>query len=235
MHKRVQRRERDFLEATELRYAGYADSITAKSDDRFDLSFGACGLPSVLCNACFGDNHHVIILSVYDSIPPYTIRQLADLPHLQGLRIGGNVQPFERFLPRLRRLRYLDLTGTRATDHTISLISGMNELRQLRLGHTFVSDECIADLAQLQQLDSLGIKSTRISDAGLERLRQALPDCCVFGYPLMNTRRQPPFSLNRVADSRQFRPGAGNRRPEVSERRHLRNVLRHSPGGCTRP
>lgn len=179
-HKRVQRRERDFLEATELHYAGYADSVTAKIDDRFDLSFGSCGLPSMLCIGCFGDNHHVIILSVYDDTPPYAIPQLADLPHFQGLIIEGNVQPFERVLPRLGRLRYLDLTGTRATDHTISLISGMNDLRQLRLGHTFVSDECIADLAQLKQLDSLGIKSTRISDAGLERLRQALPDCCVF-------------------------------------------------------
>ncbi len=181
-HKRVQQTERDFLQATRLGSTGYADSPTAKTDPRFDLSYAACGLPSILCNACFGDNHHIIILNVWGGIPPNTIPQLADLPHLQGLIIKGNVQPFEQVLPRLRHLRYLDLTGTRATDHTISLISGMNELRQLRLGHNSVSDQCIDDLAQLQQLESLGIKSTMISEAGRERLRQALPDCHVFNY-----------------------------------------------------
>ena len=179
-HNRVQRTEWDFLQAAEVQYPGYADGLAAKSDDRFDLSFGACGLPSILCNVCLGDDHHVIMLAVDDDMPPQTVPQLADLPYLQGLIIYGNVQPFERDLPRLKHLRYLCLHGTRATDHTVSIISGMNELRQLRLGHTLVSDGSIDHLTQLQHLESLGIQGSRISDAGLERLRQVLPTCKIY-------------------------------------------------------
>ena len=41
----------------------------------------------------------------------------------------------------------------------------------------------------------------------------------------MNTRRWPAFPLNRVTELWQLLPGAGNGRPEVSERRHLTKVL----------
>jgi len=181
-HNRVQRTESQFVQAAGMVHPGYADGRAAQFDDRFDLSFGACGLPSILCSVCLGDDHHVIMLTVDDDMPPKTVAELANLPYLQGLIISGNVRPFERDLPRLRHLRYLCLHGTRATDDTVASISGMNELRHLRLGHTFVSDECIEHLAQLQHLESLGMHGSKISDAGLERLRQALPACHIMDY-----------------------------------------------------
>ena len=182
-HKRVQRTESQFLhQAAGMVEPGYADNGAAQFDDRFDLSFRACGLPSILCSVCLGDDHHVIMLNVDDDIPRRTVPDLANLPYLQGLSVSGNARPFEQDLRRLRHLRYLCLHGTRATNDTVVSISGMNGLRHLRLGHTLVSDECIEHLAQLQHLESLGVHGSRISDAGLERLRQALPACHLMDY-----------------------------------------------------
>ncbi|MFO0911856.1 MAG: hypothetical protein U0795_02780 [Pirellulales bacterium] len=170
-------REQRILQTTEPYEVGFADSISAKADGRFDLSVGACGWPSLLCRACFGDDHHVIMITVYESTPKESIAEFAELPYLQGLIFRGDINAFERDLSQLKHLRYLGLQGTNATDQTVAAISSMKGLRRLRLGHNHVTDACIDDLSELTNLDNLGIQNTRISKEGLEKLRQALPHC----------------------------------------------------------
>lgn len=174
-HKRVRSVERRILQATDPDFAGYSDSASAKIDDRFDLRRATCGLPRLLCRACLGDNHHVIMLDASPSLD--TLMKLGELPYLQGLIVRGDVQPIKRGLPRLRKLRYLCLHGTGATDVTVANIRSMGHLRQLRLGHTRVSDACIDDLSNLQQLEKLSVHATNITDVGLARLRRLLPNC----------------------------------------------------------
>ncbi len=179
-HKRVRLVENRVLQWTNARrFAGYADGPAARFDSRFDLRHAPCGLPRVLCHTCFGDGHHVIMVEVDSNIRPDAFQQLGDLPYLQGLIVRGDVRPFQRDLPRLKRLRYLCLHATRATDCTVENIGNMVHLRQLRLSHTAVTDECIGDLSRLHQLESLTVHRTKITSAGLVRLRQLLPSCRV--------------------------------------------------------
>lgn len=183
-HRLLSQRETVFLKncrpfrgTGQIYQVGYADAQSAPKDRRWDISCGACGLPRILCRITGGDQHHIVLLGLWNQVASDSIEGLSNLRQLRGLIIEDTVQPYEQELLELTDLHYLCLHATDATDYTVSCLRGMDDLRILRLGHTDVSDQSVDVLSQLTQLRQLSIHRTQISDQGLRRLTRALPDC----------------------------------------------------------
>jgi hypothetical protein len=125
-----------------------------------------------------------------------TLKEMANLPNLQSLCIGGGCQgeayddltdlaaltnlrglylfylsiPSESLKPvaRLKNLQVLDLSHTKVTDDGVKELAGLGNLRALNLCGTATSDEGIAHLAGLRKLQSLNLSRTRVADAGMK-------------------------------------------------------------------
>mgnify|MGYP001820742138 CR=1 FL=1 len=83
------------------------------------------------------------------------------------------------FLGRFRRIRHLSLCNTRVTSDGIDAISNLTSLDTLIISNTLVDDRAVPSLAKLNGLTGLNVHGTRISEAGIARLRSALPNCCI--------------------------------------------------------
>jgi len=57
------------------------------------------------------------------------------------------------------------------------LLAQLSSLEVLNLSNTSVDDVAVDSLVRLRHLGHLDILGTQISEAGLARLRRALPDC----------------------------------------------------------
>jgi hypothetical protein len=88
------------------------------------------------------------------------------------------------------------------TDRGVRVISRLQKLERLNLSGSQVTDVAVDDLIKLKNLQFLGIADSPITVLGVERLRQALPQCHVGGYggiqagfaskwPLFNPNSQP--------------------------------------------
>ncbi|MBC8127894.1 MAG: hypothetical protein H8M99_12205 [Gloeobacteraceae cyanobacterium ES-bin-144] len=73
----------------------------------------------------------------------------------------------EKIFPHLITL---DLTATKVTDKSSSLIATAEQLRMIRLSETEVSDAIIDDLLKLTKLESLNLYGTKVTDAGISKL-----------------------------------------------------------------
>lgn len=101
---------------------------------------------------------------------------------------------------KLRRTRMLTLDFSRVDDDDLKALRGMPHLDFLMLSHTAVTDAgitylvdcplqtfhldglrltdaCVEDLARLSELRLLTLPERGISDAGIEKLKAALPGC----------------------------------------------------------
>lgn len=90
-----------------------------------------------------------------------------------------------RFRPRSRRdlqgrvavpLR-LNAIGPKVTDLGVAYLRGMTSIERLDLTDAQVSDAALNDLITLTGLKQLVLSGARVTDSGIERLRQALPEC----------------------------------------------------------
>jgi hypothetical protein len=107
-------------------------------------------------------------------------------------------------LCELRRLQWLDLSGSRVTDAGMGTVGGLNGLRTLELNSTRVTaagDACLVGLlglrelhlencpgvtdasimtfARMKGLRLLNLTSTGVTKEGVTRLQEVLPDCKV--------------------------------------------------------
>ncbi len=71
------------------------------------------------------------------------------------------------------KLTHLNLSGTRVTDESVSLLSEMESLTQLNLGRTGITDGSLQPLSNLPNLDSLQIRGTNVTDVGIPELQMA--------------------------------------------------------------
>ncbi len=91
---------------------------------------------------------------------------------------GNAVRPYIT-LPRLPQLRGLNLNGAAFRGDGLENIPG---IEMLDLSETDVDDDSIPALIELSELKVLKLWGTGISDAGVARLRKALPECNVQWY-----------------------------------------------------
>jgi len=81
----------------------------------------------------------------------------------------------------LTRLETLWLNGTQVTDAGLGHLHGLTGLGELYLDGTQITDAGLPHLQRLAGLKQLCLTNTQVTDAGLAQLRQALPNCSIYG------------------------------------------------------
>src|SRR5262249_8078548 len=71
-----------------------------------------------------------------------------------------------------KRIRRLNLRGTKITDSTLELLNGLTSLEALDVGFAQVTDSGVTKLTALSNLKELSIGGNKLTDAGLQALRQ---------------------------------------------------------------
>ncbi len=82
-------------------------------------------------------------------------------------------------LPELTRLKLLDVSQNNLSDRSVARLSRMNALETLVLDGNPITDNSISDLGQLRHLRAICIRKTGVTEAGLMKLRDALPQCLI--------------------------------------------------------
>jgi Leucine-rich repeat (LRR) protein len=71
-----------------------------------------------------------------------------------------------------KRLKRLNLRGTKVTDSTLQFLNGLTSLEALDIGFAQVTDSGLAQLTALSNLKELSVGGNKLTDAGLQALRQ---------------------------------------------------------------
>ncbi len=82
-------------------------------------------------------------------------------------------------LPAWPRIKNLGLDSLQFDDQSTAALASCAELVTLSLQYNPLTDECVPHLAKLSTLTLLKIVGTSITAAGVDRLRQALPNCLI--------------------------------------------------------
>lgn len=105
--------------------------------------------------------------------------EIADLSDVQFLGLGNfTVSPeaLHRY-PQLRSLRELVLARCELTDEHLAVIAECHQLRYLSLEmNPAITDAGLSHLESLHALQELYMKGTGVTPAGMDRIRQALPE-----------------------------------------------------------
>lgn len=117
--------------------------------------------------------------------PPKTITDAKDLPEtayyitsvqLSNLPVGDG---WLWMIPKLSKLKELNLNGTRIDDAGLELLAKSQKLESLSLDGTLITETGLEHLAKMKQLKSLSVRDTRIPEAKVENLRQQLASATV--------------------------------------------------------
>lgn len=105
---------------------------------------------------------------------------LGQCVELKSLVLSGGIDDPEclRFLPQLRKLRDLHVNGGSSVEvNGLTYIAKTPSLESLFLLSTEVTDEELQVLAVLTKLKGLDIRGSNITQAGIDRLKTAMPNC----------------------------------------------------------
>jgi hypothetical protein len=126
------------------------------------------------------------------------VAHLPDFPELEQLSLWGTPVSDDEmvYVELLKRLRFLNLSGTNVTDRGIARLAGIPSLEELILGDTFyydgsgdlsltnarnyrrvrgirLTDKSLSKIKALPNLRLLNLRGTAVSDAGLAHLKDA--------------------------------------------------------------
>jgi hypothetical protein len=111
---------------------------------------------------------------------PYDTVGVVHLSDGYDYRVDCDDALLAELLPQLKRLndlKYVNLDGSqRVTSASAGLLAQLSSLKVLNLCNTSVDDVAVDSLARLRHLEHLDVLGTQISEAGVARLRCALPD-----------------------------------------------------------
>jgi len=156
------------------------------TDATLDLLNGGTNVTEVILTACavtdLGLVHlqslkHLESLSIIEvKISDEGLRAVQGLENLRWVNLNAtNVRGSGlKYLPK--KIKTLNLMHTFTNDAAVHL-ARFEELGTLYLGGPLISDEALDDLAKLDSLRTLVLWDTAVSKAGLDRLKQALPNC----------------------------------------------------------
>jgi hypothetical protein len=86
-------------------------------------------------------------------------------------------------LCELRRLRYLDLSDVKLTDKDLSIVSKLRGVHYLVIDPRAITDNGLCQLESMRDLRRLSLLGpSSITDAGIARLRKALPGCKIYRF-----------------------------------------------------
>lgn len=104
--------------------------------------------------------------------------RLPSLPNLEELHIEGGPITDEgmKHIGKFPRLRWLIASGTKITDEGLRDLATL-QLEELSLRETSISDVGVPVLATMKHLHKLDLRGSTVTEAGVSRLRSALPNC----------------------------------------------------------
>ena len=110
---------------------------------------------------------------------------IAGLRELTDIDLGGAQMSDSGItaLSEMERVRRLSLRGTNVSDRGLAHLSGMRDLEALNLYRTLVTNNAVATLQGFKKLRSLDVRYTDITRAGIDSLREALPECKITFLP----------------------------------------------------
>ena len=82
---------------------------------------------------------------------------------------------------KLQNLESLYLKSTQITDEGLKEVAKLQKLTRMDLSGTQITDEGLRDVAKLQNLTIIDLRATQVTKAGVAQLKQALPNCQIFG------------------------------------------------------
>jgi hypothetical protein len=101
------------------------------------------------------------------------LESLSRFDHITALELNGSKQVSDagvRFLARMPRLQYLDLTGTGISDRGMEILAQLKELKTIRLSWTQITDTGAAHLESCDGLERLDLTATHTGDGTLKTL-----------------------------------------------------------------
>ena len=118
------------------------------------------------------------------------------LMHLSGLRrlkiLGSSGRITDEALEQISKLEHLELLhlsqAALITDRGLAHIAKLHNLRSLGIGGNRddlmnVTDKGLANLYGLKKLESLSLNATEVTEAGIDSLKEALPNCKIEWKP----------------------------------------------------
>jgi len=130
-----------------------------------------------------GDTYQVTIVAVE------RLRQ--DLPQCEIIRDPPRLQLESKSItdaelaniPGIGNVESLLLITPEITDSGVQVLTQLDKLRGLCLESPKLTDDCLLFLEQLNNLKWLELRRTQVTNAGLLRLRSALPKCRIISKP----------------------------------------------------
>jgi serine/threonine protein kinase/Leucine-rich repeat (LRR) protein len=122
----------------------------------------------------------------YTQVTDAGLAHLAGMKQLQALGLDSLTVTDEglQHLEGLTELTHLNLLSTKVQGPGLRHLAGMRELGQLWLANSRVDDESLKHLESLKALRQLLLDKTPVTQAGVDRLKKALPECEIgFGDP----------------------------------------------------
>jgi hypothetical protein len=101
----------------------------------------------------------------------HDLTPLREIPTLEALGFRCKCDAGAKHIPKLSRLRILNLEGTRISDDGIMSLGSMPHLEAINLSATQISDRGLRHLRGLDHLCELSLSATRVTDAGLRELQ----------------------------------------------------------------
>jgi len=96
-----------------------------------------------------------------------------DLVFEHVAKLGGKAKKLPAFRGDDRGVRWdIDLSGTKATDGDLQILSRLPTLARLNLSFTKVTDKGLEHLRALRNLDDLDLTGTKVTDRAAETLRR---------------------------------------------------------------
>ena len=108
-------------------------------------------------------------------ISDHGLRQLKNAPAIEELNLRYAELITDEGISALKtwkRLKRLDLEGTKITDSALQHIATLTSLETLNIGHVLVTDAGLEALTSLTNLKELTLGGNKLTDAGLQSLRQ---------------------------------------------------------------
>ena len=81
------------------------------------------------------------------------------------------------YISRLTKLEFLSIPTSHVTDAGLTHLSGLKNLKELRIEMTRITDDRLVHLSKLPNLALLDIRGTKVTEAGVAKLKAALPNC----------------------------------------------------------
>lgn len=109
------------------------------------------------------------------------LEMLSKLTHLSSINLAdsGTLDEHLALVGKMTQLKSLILSNINAKGSSFAALANLKNLETLDLSKTQIADEALVHLHGLKSLKHLDLSSTAVTAAGVEKLREALPEAIV--------------------------------------------------------